>query len=206
MPSPHEVRTYLYGIWLLLKGDPAGLNLLDTSKRGVWHSFWAVAWVMPVYLIMWTHGWQEYRIAFPDTDETTVTFFAKSALVGLGDMLLPIAGLAIGLMLLKKRSLFRPLVVIWNWGGVVALYIGLALLLALIFPQEPLEDPWWSLRFYGLFVLFAVYVALLFIAIWRILRTVVGGSLFLRLAIFANLSLPLLLLTPLEKRLGIDLP
>jgi hypothetical protein len=206
MPSFHEVRHYLGGIWLLVKGDARGLSAFDISDRGVARSFWALIFCLPAYAIMWLGQRQEHLAAFPDSHETTASFLAKAAIVSIADWLLPLAGLFAGLAFLRQRALFRTLVVIWNWGSIAALYIGAVVLLAIMFAPEPIDDGWWMVNAYGLYALMGLFLAFLFASIWQILRTVVGGGVFQRLMIFVTMSLPLMLLQPIEKQLGIYIP
>ncbi len=206
MPSFHEVRHYLGGIWLLVKGDARGLSTLDISDRGVLRSFWAFAWCLPAYIVLWFDMRREHLAAFPDTQETTTTFFAKSALVAVADWLLPVVAIFAALTLLKQRALFRSLVVIWNWGSVAVVNSGILVLLTVIFAPEPADDRLWMVSTYGLYALIAAYFGFLLVSIWRILRTVVGGGVFQRLTILVIISLSLMLLEPLEKQLGIYVP
>lgn len=206
MPSLHELKHSLGGIWLLFKGDARGLSAFDISDRGVLRSFWAFAWCLPALLILWLDERQEHLAAFPDTRETTATFIAKSVLVSIADWMLPLAGVFVALTLLRQRALFRSLVVICNWSSVVAVYIGIVVLLAAIFAPEPLDDGWWMVSTYSLYTLIALYIAFLFVSSWRILRTVVGGSLLGRVTIIVAMSLAWMLLEPIEKQLGIYVP
>lgn len=206
MPSIYDVRHYLGGLWLILKGDARGLSAFDISDRGVIRSFWAFIFALPAYLIMWLDQKREHALAFPDTQETTFSFIAKSALVGIGDWLMPLLGLFAVLSLLRQRALFRTMVVVFNWWSLVAIYIGIAVLLTIILAPEPADEGWWTFSTYSLFGLIAIYFGLLFISLWRILRTVIGGSFFGRLTIVACMSLALYLLQPLEKQLGIYIP
>jgi hypothetical protein len=206
MPSLHELKHSLGGVWLLFKGDARGLSAFDISNRGVLRSFWTFVWCLPALLILWLSQRREHLTAFPDTRETAATFIAKSALVSVADWLLPLAGLFVALTLLRQRALFRSLVVICNWGSVAAVYVGIVVFLAVIFTPEPVDDRWWMASTYGLYALIALYMAFLFIATWRILRTVVGGGMVGRLTIVVAMSLAWALLTPIEKQLGIYVP
>ncbi|SFA97359.1 hypothetical protein SAMN03159496_01267 [Rhizobium sp. NFR07] len=206
MPSLHELKHSLGGIWLLVKGDARGLSAFDISDRGVARSFWAFFWCLPALLFLWLDQRHEHLAAFPDSQETTASFIAKSLVAGIADWLLPLAGVFVALALLRKRALFRTLVVICNWGSVAAVYIGAAVLLAIIFAPDATGDRWWVVSAYSLYALLVLYIAFLFIATWRILRIVVGGNPLGRLTIIVAMSLAWALLEPIEKQLGIYVP
>lgn len=207
MPSFHDVRRYLYGIWLLIKGDPRGMSLLDTSERGMWQSFWAILWCLPAYIGLWPEELQSFREAYPDSLETTSSFIAKSALLDVLEWLSPIGGVFVVLTLLKQRSrLFNALVVSLNWWSVVVLSIGTIILLIMNHVPDPTSENGWTFWMIGIFAVFAGYLAFLLLSMWRILRIVVGGRLWQRLAVFAGMSLPIALLGFLEKPLGIYIP
>ncbi|WJH42075.1 hypothetical protein N7E02_17995 [Aliirhizobium terrae] len=206
MPSLHELKHSLGGIWLLFKGDARGLSAFDISDRGVLRSFWAFVWCLPALLLLWLDQRNEHLAAFPDSRETTASFLAKSLVAGIADWLLPLAGVFVALALLRKRALFRTLVVICNWGSVAAVYIGAAVLLAIIFAPDATDDRWWVVSAYSLYALLVLYIAVLFIATWRILRIVVGGNPLGRLTIIVAMSLAWALLEPIEKQLGIYVP
>ncbi|CCQ72210.1 hypothetical protein [Magnetospira sp. QH-2] len=51
MSAPANISYGLYGAWRLAHGDRDGLNWLDDSLHGFWHSFRAAILVAPLYIV-----------------------------------------------------------------------------------------------------------------------------------------------------------
>ncbi|WP_105381294.1 hypothetical protein [Neorhizobium alkalisoli] len=206
MPSYDEVRSYLIGLWLLIKGDARGLRPFDISDRGVARSFWALAWAFPVLALSGIYYRSLYLEEFPEATEPALTYIAKAMLVDMAAWFLPIVALMLAAPFLKIRLLLRTLIVVWNWASMAALYFGSALVILLLSLPEPQDESWVTIAAFGWIGAAILLLALSVALFWRILRTIVGGSVLIRLQVFAVVSLPMLLLEPLEKQLGIYVP
>ena len=206
MPSYDEVRLYLGGIWLLIKGDARGLRPFDISDRGVARSFWALVWAFPAFAISGVYFRNLYIEEFPEAAESALTYIAKAMVVDLAAWFLPIVALMLAAPFLRIRPLLRTLIVVWNWASMAALYFGSALVILLLSLPEPQDESWMTIAAFGWVGAAILLLALSVALFWRILRTIVGGSVLIRLQVFAVVSLPMLLLEPLEKQLGIYVP
>jgi len=97
MPGLDEVLHYLNGIWLLLKQKPEGFGWLDLTFRGLLRSFWAFAWCLPAFAVIWA-SWRLYYLAgMPEGTPAGIGFIAKLLAIDVAGWLLPpviLAGLA----------------------------------------------------------------------------------------------------------------
>jgi hypothetical protein len=154
MPSLHEIKHYLSGLWLLARGDAQGLRRLDISDRGMMRSFWAFVWCLPAMLVYWNGVRLAFIAAGPPETKTGAVFFIRLFLIEAVNWVLPLVLVAVLCLLLGTERKFPAIVVMTNWvsvplayayalltfglflmpsaGGVIAL-IQLALLIATIF-------------------------------------------------------------------------
>jgi len=52
MITAGEIFAGIFGAWRLARRDPSGLIWFDSSPRGVWHSFWGPALILPGFLVL----------------------------------------------------------------------------------------------------------------------------------------------------------
>lgn len=60
MPSWHEIQSAVTGAWQMLHGDASGAARFETSIDAFWRSFFAIALVAPMYLVVLL---SRYRLA-----------------------------------------------------------------------------------------------------------------------------------------------
>ena len=203
MPSFHDVRRYLYGIWLLIKGDPRGMSLLDTSERGMWQSFWAILWCLPATAVYAAIQRMDYvSEARPDGHMSAAGYFAILAGIEVMLWIVPALLLAILCFGLKLRSHLRTLIVLFNWST-VPIYMANAVIM-LIF-LLPLQHEEFAMQFwFGQLALSLVVGILALLATLRAFRTVMGGYPLKAIALtIPCIALPNYLAVTLEKAAGI---
>ncbi|MFC3071619.1 hypothetical protein [Shinella pollutisoli] len=89
MPGLDEVLHYLNGIWLLLRQKPEGFGWLDLSFRGLLRSFWAFAWCVPAFAVIWA-SWRLYYLAgMPEGTAAGIGFIGKLLAIDVAGWLLP---------------------------------------------------------------------------------------------------------------------
>lgn len=129
MPSYHEVRLYLSGLWLLIKGDMQGFRLLDISDRGVTRSFWAFLWCLPAMIVSWNWIRLSFLAASPPETRTGGLFFLRLALIEAINWVVPLILIAVLCLLLDLGRKFPAIVVAMNWLSVPFAYASAALML-----------------------------------------------------------------------------
>lgn len=205
MPSFHEVRSYLYGIWLLIKGDPRGVHLLDTSERGMWQSFWAILWCLPAFAVYCVIQRMDYVSATgPDGQMSTLPYVTVLAAIEAMRWIIPPVLIAWLCFALKLRPQLRVLIVVFNWSTLPIFVINAIVLLLFLLPLQHEE---FAMQFWlGQLAIFLIFGVLELAATVRAFRNVIGGYPFkaLALAIPGVVLLNYLAVT-LEKAAGIHI-
>ncbi|RWX76851.1 hypothetical protein EPK99_14360 [Neorhizobium lilium] len=196
MPSYHEVRLYLSGLWLLVKGDAQGFRLLDISNRGITRSFWAYLWCVPAMAVSW--GWMRLSFlqASPPETRAGFPFFLRLAMIEAINWIVPLILIGALCLLLGLARKFPAIVVAMNWLSVPFAYVSAVLMLGVTLLP-------------GASHLFAVLeMALLFAGVAcssRILRLICGPETLTVTAMVLLLFVPDWLLTVvLQQYLGIS--
>jgi hypothetical protein len=181
MPSYHEVRLYLGGLWLLIRGDARGLRPFDISDEGVLRSFWAVAWCAPALIVSWIFRRMEYLRHFPQREDYSFIFFLKMLVLEAAQWIVPaVALIALG-FILRFMPLVRILIVVRNWFTVPLAYATYVILAPVAFLSDQHGAPA-SLASYGAIALAATLLIAALLLMWCILRTVMGGPVMIRVA------------------------
>ena len=118
MPSIHEVRLYLSGLWLLIKGDAQGFRLLDVSDRGMTRSFWAFAWCLPAAIASWLWLHQLMLDGLPQGTQLGPLFFVRTAMLEVMNWLVPLILAGVLCLLTGIQRKFPAIVVTMNWLSV----------------------------------------------------------------------------------------
>ncbi|MBP2559820.1 hypothetical protein J2857_002589 [Neorhizobium galegae] len=202
MPSYHEVRLYLGGLWLLIRGDARGLRPFDISDEGVLRSFWAVAWCAPALIIGWIFRRMEYLRHFPQREDYSFIFFLKMLVLEAAHWIVPTAALVALGFILRFMPLVRILIVVRNWFTVPLAYATYVILAPLTF----LFDQHAALAGYGSIALAAPLLSGALFLMWRILRTVMGGPVMIRVATIGLVVLAeIIVARKLENIMGVSL-
>ncbi|CDZ44122.1 hypothetical protein [Neorhizobium galegae] len=181
MPSYHEVRLYLGGLWLLIRGDARGLRPFDISDKGVLRSFWAVAWCAPALIVGWIFRRMEYLRHFPQREDYSFIFFLKMLVLEAAQWIVPAVALIVLGFILRFMPLVRILIVLRNWFAVPFAYAAYAVLAPVAFLSDQ-PGALASLAGYGALVLAAILLFATLFLMWCILRTVMGGPVMIRVA------------------------
>jgi len=195
MPSFAEIRLYVSGLWLLIKGDAQGFRKLDLTDRGMLRSFWAVIWCLPPMLISW--NWARLAVLedSPPGTKLGLPFFFKLGLIDGINWIVPLILVAILCMVLDLRSRFPAIVTISNWLSVPFSY-GYAILILITFLLPGSEG------FVALLWL-ALLLGLVF-SLSRILRMIIGPQPLIVATTSMTLIIPSLLLSDaLQTFLGV---
>jgi hypothetical protein len=181
MPSYHEVRLYLGGLWLLIRGDARGLRPFDISDEGVLRSFWAVAWCAPALIIGWIFRRMEYLRHFPQREDYSFIFFLKMLVLEAAQWIVPaVALIALG-FILRFMPLVRILIVVRNWLIVPLTYAAYFILAPVAFLSDQ-QGGYATLASYDALALAAILLFATLFLMWCILRTVMGGPVMIRIA------------------------
>jgi len=195
MPGLLEVKLYLSGLLLLVRGDAAGLQRLDISDRGLMRSFWAFVWCLPAMAVSWVWWRTLYLRGLPDNTELGGIFFVRLAMLEVANWLVPlilIGLLAWGLSLGRK---YYAMVVAVNWLSLPFAYAYgcLSLLLILVPGLTGILSLLWLFLMIGL--IFSVS---------RIFRMICGANPLMVATLTMVLIVPTMLLSDtLERFLGI---
>lgn len=205
MPSYHNVRLYLGGLWLLIRGDARGLRPFDISDEGVLRSFWAVAWCAPALIVGWIFRRMEYLRHFPQREDYSFIFFLKMLVLEAAQWMVPTVALVALGFILRFMPLVRILIVLRNWFAVPLAYAAYVILAPLSFLSDQ-HGALASLAGYGSMALAAsLLIAALFL-MWCILRTVMGGPVMIRVATLGLVVLAeIIVARRLENLMGVSL-
>jgi hypothetical protein len=185
MPGLTEIKTYLTGLWLLFLQKPEGFRYLDISPRGVGRSFMAIPVCLPFMLIGWIWWHSVFLEAMPPGSQTGVIFFIRLFLVDMLDWIVPLILIGLFTLAMQVPRAFARIVVVSNWITVpFSLSSGLLSLLSLILPSA---HALWTL-------LWLVQLTIAFIALYRVMRMVMGGQTLLAATTTILLIVPSLIL------------
>lgn len=115
MPSLAEISIYLRGLWLLVRGNPQGLRMLDISDRGMMRSFWSIAWCLPAIILSWIWYYMVYSSAMPPSWHAGAGFFARLALIELLTWMVPLVLAGVVLAFSNKGAKFPAVITVVNW-------------------------------------------------------------------------------------------
>ncbi|MBW6423317.1 hypothetical protein KX729_17815 [Rhizobium sp. XQZ8] len=195
MPSIHEVRLYLSGLWLLIKGDAQGFRLLDVSDRGMTRSFWAFAWCLPAAIASWLWLHQLMLDGLPQGTRLGPLFFVRTAMLEVMNWLVPLILAGVLCLLTGIQRKFPVIVVTMNWLSVPFSWAyGLMCVMMLLAPR--------MLPVVGLFQLVLLFA--LVVSFSRIIRMIHGKQPLMITAFVLVLMVPNMILTEaLQRFLGI---
>ncbi|AXV14286.1 hypothetical protein CYG48_00255 [Neorhizobium sp. SOG26] len=195
MPSYHEVRLYLSGLWLLIKGDAQGFRLLDVSDRGMLRSFWAILWCLPAAVASWLWLHELVRASLPQDSRLGGLFFMRTAMLEVFNWMVPLILAGVLSLIAGTQRKFPAVVVTMNWLSVPFSWAyGVMCVIMLLAPA--------LLPLIGLFQL-ALIMALV-ISFSRIIRMIHGPKPLTIVAFVLVLMVPNMILTEaLQRFLGI---
>ncbi len=194
MPGLDEVLYYLNGIYLLLKQKQEGFGWLDLTLRGLVRSFWAFAWCLPAFAVIWA-SWRLYYLAgMPAGTPAGAGFVIRLLVIDIVGWLLPLVLLVALARLLGYGRFLATVVTASNWISVPFAYAAaLPFALSLVLPQSA---PFAGLLLYAVF---GASVVLQFRLVWMC----VGKQNLLAAAITAIYVLPpMIVAQELQRLLG----
>lgn len=161
MPGLDEVLHYLTGVFLLVRQKQEGFGWLDLTMRGLVRSFWAFAWCLPAFAVIWA-SWRLYFLgSMPTGTPAGLSFFVKLLVIDVAGWLLPLLLLAALARPLGYGKHVATVVTASNWIAVPFAYaaaIPFALTLVL-----PTSAPFAGLLLYAVF---GASVVLQFRLVW----------------------------------------
>ncbi|MDQ0455267.1 hypothetical protein [Rhizobium paknamense] len=190
MPGFEEVRIYLTGLWLLLRGESQGFRYLDLSPRGVSRSFWSALWSLPAMLVSWM-WWRRALVGEVPAELLGGVFFLRMIMLEVANWVVPlliVAALSIPLGIARH---FNAIVVTSNWLSLPIAY-GYAVLIALTALLPALGSVivlLWMLLLIGVVV-----------AIFRLLLAIIGPQTLLVSTLTMLLLVPATLLSDFLER------
>ncbi|MFD1744783.1 hypothetical protein ACFSE1_04840 [Rhizobium helianthi] len=195
MPSLTEVRLYLIGLWLLVKGDRSGLAYVDYTDRGMMRSFWAIVWCLPAIGFSWIWWRLAVLETLPPDYRLGGIFFFRMAMLEATNWLLPLLLAGFLMLILGLGKHFSAVVFTANWMSLPFSYLyGVLSLLLVVAPGLT-----------GLIALIwlAAIVALV-VSLSRVFRMVIGPQGLTIAALTMVLIVPSLLISDiLEKFLDV---
>lgn len=198
MPGFEEVRSYLLGLWLLIRGNRLGFAYLDLSERGSLRSFWAIAWCLPAIVLTWIWIRASYLEAMPPGAPAGGLFIFRLALSELCGWMAPVLLTGLVTFVTGYGNRFNALVFAVNWISVPFAYGNALLLLTfLLLPGAP-----GLIAFLWLILLGGVIIAL-----ERIFRMICGPNVVLIATLILVQMVPVMFLSDwLERFLGTATP
>ncbi|SIR13781.1 hypothetical protein SAMN05880590_112115 [Rhizobium sp. RU35A] len=191
MPSFTEVKLYLFGLWLLIKGNRAGFQYLDLSDRGMMRSFWAIAWCAPAIAFSWVWWRFAYMQGLPPSQSLGAVFFVRMAMLEAANWILPLVLAGIMALLLGIGRFFPAIVLVTNWLSLPFSYLyGVLSLVLVVLP---------GLTGLVALIWLAAIVALI-VAMSRIFRMVFGDQRLMIATITMVLIVPSLLISDALER------
>lgn len=178
VPSRQEAGRSLAGLFYLILGRKDGLRLLDASPDGFWRSFGAFFWAWPAQCFLWTGMWRALPETRPESAGEMVRFFFVSTSFDIAAWVLPAVLLLAACQVFGLPGRFSQLVVVNNWFGLMAAYIG-------FFPAalrylSPVSET------ANAFISLTVYVAVIWLY-FRVIRICLSGD--LMISIFITLMM-----------------
>ncbi|MFN7103652.1 MAG: hypothetical protein ACK4N1_13625 [Pseudorhizobium sp.] len=195
MPGLNEVKIYLSGLWLVIRGDAGGLKRLDVSDRGLMRSFWAILWCLPAMVMSWVWWRTLYLRGMPDDTELGGIFFFRLAMLELANWLVPLVMVGLMAWALALGRKYYAIVVAVNWLSVPFAYAyGILSLLLMLAPGLT-----------GLLSLIWLFLMMaLVFSISRIFRIICGPHPLMVATLTMVLIIPTMLLSDtLERFLGV---
>lgn len=195
MPTLKEVEFYLRGLWLLFKQDPAGFSYLDLTERGALRSFWSAVWALPAILVSFAWWRLLYLQGLPEGTETGALFFFRLTLVEASNWIFPLVLLGVLCLLIGIGEKFSSMVVVINWLALPISYsYGLLVLMMMFLPALA-----------GVVaLLWLILMVSVIVALFRIIRMIVGDQLLMVSTIVMVLLVPSMIIAELlEQYLGV---
>ncbi|NBB50525.1 hypothetical protein GVN24_19800 [Rhizobium sp. CRIBSB] len=195
MPTLKEVEFYLRGLWLLFKQDPAGFSYLDLTERGALRSFWSAVWALPAILVSFAWWRLLYLQGLPEGTETGALFFFRLTLVEASNWIFPLVLLGVLCLLIGIGEKFSSMVVVINWLALPISYsYGLLVLMMMFLPALA-----------GVVaLLWLILMVSVIVALFRIIRMIVGEQLLMVSTIVMVLLVPSMIIAELlEQYLGV---
>ena len=191
MPGLEEFKSYIQGLWLLVRQNPAGFRHLDLSERGSLRSFWAMGYAAPAIFLSWMWWRSAYLAAMPAEAKAGGLFFFRLALIEAINWIVPLVLVGILAWLLGMGSKFSSVVVAINWLAVPLSYgYGALILLTMLMPGLS-----------GLVALLWFMLLLLVItAYFRVLRMICDGHTLTAAAFTMLLLVPTILFSDMLER------
>lgn len=191
MPPISEVRYYLTGLFLLIKGDRRGMQMLDLTDRGMMRSFWAFVWCLPPALISWIWWRQIYLRAMPDDASVGPVFFVRLGMLEVLDWFIPLIFAGAVCLLLGLGRKFIAITVAFNWISVPFAYAYAVLAIGFMLP----------LGVTGMLaILHLVLLVVMIFSIARILRQICGAQPLVVTTLLLVLIIPDMLLSEMLQR------
>jgi hypothetical protein len=188
LPSFAEIKLYISGLWLVVKGDGQGLRQLDLSDRGMMRSFWAFVWCLPAMFVYWVGMRIAFLAAGPEGAKAGGVFFLRLFLIEAVNWVLPLILLGGLCLLLNTERKFTAIVAATNWLSVPVSY-AYAVLTLLLFLVPPAA---------GIIALLQiVLLASTIFAVSRILRQICGPQPLVLAAFLLVLLVPSLVIADL---------
>ena len=197
MPSFTEMKLYLLGLWLLVKGDRKGLDFVDFSDRGLMRSFWAILWCLPTILISWFWVRMAMMQAMPIGQAPGPIFFVRMGMLEMANWLIPLILAGALCWLIGLGRVFPAVVFTANWISVPFSYLyGVLSILLMV-----------SHRMSGFVALvWLVAIIAMVVALSRIFRLIIGPQPLTVAAMTLALIIPSFVLSDfLERFLGVSL-
>jgi hypothetical protein len=188
LPSFAEIKLYISGLWLLVRGDPQGLRLLDLTDRGMMRSFWAFVWCLPAMFVYWAGMRFAFLAAGPEGARAGAPFFLRLFLIEAVNWVLPLVLVGGLCLLLNAERKFAAIVASTNWLSVPVAY-AYAVLTALLFLLPG------AAGFIALLQI--VLLASTIFAVSRILRHICGPQPLVLTAFMLMLMIPSLIISDL---------
>lgn len=195
MPGLNEIKVYLSGLWLLIRGQASGLKRLDVSDRGLMRSFWAILWCLPAMAVSWVWWRTLYLRGMPADTELGGIFFFRLAMLELANWIVPIVLIGLMALVLGLGRKYYAIVVTVNWLSVPFAYAyGVLSLLLMLAPALT-----------GLLSLIWLFLMMaLVFSVSRIFRIICGPHPLMVATLTMVLIIPTMLLSDsLERFLGI---
>jgi hypothetical protein len=161
MPRLDEVLHYLTGVILLVRQKQEGFGWLDLSLRGLARSFWAFAWCLPAFAVIWA-SWRLYYLgSMPAETPAGFTFFVKLLVIDIAGWLIPLVLLAALARPLGYGKHVATVVTASNWISVPFAYAAaIPFAMTLVLPESA------PLAGLLLYVVFGASVVLQFRLVW----------------------------------------
>lgn len=121
-PSSGEVGNYLTGIARMAFGDAEGLKFLDLTTRGFWRSFWAFAYSLPAYCVVWIADRNSLLTAQPET-QAGFGYLVSSATTDVAGIALALLAVALLARPLRMSNRFAQWVIVGNWLSLPIAYV-----------------------------------------------------------------------------------